>query len=88
MGDECDSGDGNHGGGVRARFAELLPMEQPGAKLPAMNIRPRIRAAEETRKALEDLGGEPLDGSGFEHETPSPEFTDSEPQTGAEAPQA
>jgi hypothetical protein len=29
------------------------------------------------RKALDDVGGEPLPGSGFENETPEPEFTDS-----------
>jgi hypothetical protein len=37
------------------------------------------------RKALEDVGGEPLKGSGFEDETPDPEF--SEPTPGAEAAQ-
>jgi hypothetical protein len=25
--------------------------------------------------AIEDIGGEPLDGSGFENETPDPEFS-------------
>lgn len=28
----------------------------------------------ETRKALEDVGGDALEGSGFEQETPEPEF--------------
>jgi len=38
----------------------------------------RIRPDGEPREAPEDIGGEPLEGSGFEHETPEPEFTDSE----------
>lgn len=25
---------------------------------------------------LDDIGGEPLEGSGFEHETPEPDFTE------------
>jgi hypothetical protein len=31
---------------------------------------------DQMRKALDDLGGEPLAGSGFEDETPDPDFTD------------
>lgn len=27
------------------------------------------------QKALSEIGGDPLDGSGFERETPDPEFT-------------
>jgi hypothetical protein len=30
------------------------------------------------RKALDEVGGEPLAGSGFESEMPDPEFTSSE----------
>ena len=29
----------------------------------------------EQMKALDDIGGEPLEGSGFEDETPEPEFS-------------
>ena len=35
--------------------------------------------------AIEEIGGEPLEGSGFEDETPDPEF--SETTRDAEAPQ-
>jgi hypothetical protein len=35
--------------------------------------------SEKLRKALDDVGGEPLEGSGFERETPAPEFSESEP---------
>ena len=28
---------------------------------------------------LDEIGGEPLDGSGFEQETPEPEFSDEQP---------
>lgn len=38
---------------------------------------------EQLRKALEDIGGEPLEGSGFESETPEPEFSGSEPDDAA-----
>ena len=31
------------------------------------------------RKAVDEVGGEPLAGSGFEDESPEPEFSDSEP---------
>lgn len=31
------------------------------------------------RKASDELGGEPLAGSGFENATPDPEFSDTEP---------
>jgi hypothetical protein len=31
--------------------------------------------SEEMRKALDDIGGEPLGGSGFENETSAPEFS-------------
>jgi hypothetical protein len=34
---------------------------------------------EKLRKALEDIGGEPLQGSGFEKETSEPEFSETEP---------
>jgi hypothetical protein len=32
--------------------------------------------SEQAKQALSDLGGEPLAGSGFEDETPEPEFRD------------
>jgi hypothetical protein len=35
--------------------------------------------SEQVRKALEQVGGEPLEGSGFEDETPDPEFSESAP---------
>lgn len=41
--------------------------------------------SEQLRKAMDDIGGEPLAGSGFERETPDPEFSESAP--GAAAPQ-
>ena len=34
---------------------------------------------EQIRKAVEDIGGEPLAGSGFEDEVPEPGFTDGAP---------
>jgi hypothetical protein len=34
---------------------------------------------EKLRKAMEDIGGESLQGSGFEDETPEPEFSETEP---------
>jgi hypothetical protein len=34
--------------------------------------------SEQMRKALDDTGGEPLDGSGFENETAERDFSDSE----------
>ena len=37
--------------------------------------RQKIPMSEQTRKALDDLGAEPLEGSGFGEETPDPEFT-------------
>ncbi len=35
--------------------------------------------SEKLRKELESIGGEPLVGSGFEDETPEPEFSRAEP---------
>ena len=35
--------------------------------------------SENEKEKPDDLGGEPLAGSGFEDETPDPEFSDSEP---------
>ena len=35
--------------------------------------------SEHLRKVLADVGGEPLAGSGFEDETPDPEFSESAP---------
>ncbi len=34
---------------------------------------------EQLRKTLDDIGAETLAGSGFEDETPHPEFSESEP---------
>jgi hypothetical protein len=40
-----------------------------------MNIRQRkIPMSAQMRKALDDVGGEPLRGSGFENETPETDF--------------
>jgi hypothetical protein len=36
----------------------------------------RISESTFARKALDDVGAEPLAGSGFENETPEPEFSD------------
>jgi hypothetical protein len=45
-----------------------------------MNIgHKHLRMSEQTRLALANIGAEPLTGSGFENETPDPEFSDSEP---------
>lgn len=41
-----------------------------------------------TCEPLDDIGGEPLEHSGFEHETPDPDFTESAPQTVQAAPPA
>ena len=35
--------------------------------------------SEKPRKPMEEVGGEPLAGSGFEGETPASEFSDTEP---------
>jgi len=41
-----------------------------------MNVRRRnIPTSEAMRKALDEAGGEPLEGSGFEKKTPEAEFT-------------
>lgn len=46
----------------------------------AMKKRPMKTPMEEKlRKAKENIGGEPLQGSGFEDETPEPEFSETEP---------
>ena len=34
-----------------------------------------IPVSEQLRKALDDIGGEPLEGFGFKNETMEPEFT-------------
>ncbi len=34
--------------------------------------------SDKLRKALDELGAEPVAGSGFEDETPEPEFSDGE----------
>jgi hypothetical protein len=40
-----------------------------------MNIRQRKKLMkEQLRKAIDDVGGEPLEGSGFENETPEKNF--------------
>jgi hypothetical protein len=39
----------------------------------------RRRAGDELDAELSGVGGEPLAGSGFEDETPDPEFSDTEP---------
>ena len=39
----------------------------------------KIPMSDKMCKALDDLGAEPLEGSGFENETPDPEFSESEP---------
>jgi len=38
--------------------------------------------SEQLRKALDDIGGEPLQGSGFEDERLEPDFSESEPLQG------
>ena len=37
----------------------------------------RIPLTDQLRQAMDDLGAEPLAGSGFEKETPDPEFSES-----------
>lgn len=39
--------------------------------------REKNRLSEGQRRALEELGGEPLEGSGFEGEQPEPDFSGS-----------
>jgi hypothetical protein len=39
----------------------------------------RLPISEQLRTALDDVGGEPLEGSGFDGETPDPEFSENEP---------
>lgn len=38
--------------------------------------REKNRLSEGQRRALEEMGGEPLEGSGFESEQPEPEFSE------------
>ncbi len=38
----------------------------------------RIPMSDQLRTAMEEIGGQPLVGSGFEKETPDPEFSESE----------
>ncbi len=40
-----------------------------------MQRRQKIAKAEQLQKALDDIGGERLHGSGFEDDTPDPEFS-------------
>jgi hypothetical protein len=45
-----------------------------------MKRQAKIPMSEQLRKALNDVGGEPLEGSGFEDEAPDREFSESDPQ--------
>ncbi len=47
--------------------------EQPQAPSPAAILRQAFQQVQ-----LQQLGGEPLDHSGFENETPEPDFNESE----------
>lgn len=40
-----------------------------------MQKRQRMPRKDRLREAIEEIGGEPLDGSGFENETPEEGFT-------------
>lgn len=44
-----------------------------------MTRRQRIPKSDQLRELAEEIGGEPLAGSGFEDEMPEPAITDSEP---------
>ena len=45
-----------------------------------MQPRPqKIPTSDQLREALADIGGEPLEGSGFEQEMPDSEFSDTAP---------
>ena len=48
-----------------------------------MEIRKKQRIPLKTQMeaAVDELGAEPLEGSGFENEEPDPEFTESEPSS-------
>ena len=49
------------------------------ARVPNMKRRrEKNPLSEGQRRALEESGGEPLEGSGFESEEPEPDFSDSE----------
>ncbi len=43
--------------------------------------------SEELRTVLDDIGGQPLEGSGFEDETPEPEFSGKEPDVAEQPPE-
>jgi hypothetical protein len=46
-----------------------------------MNRQPRIPVSEKIRKAIDDLGAEPLAGSGFEEEVPEDDSREADPTT-------
>jgi len=50
-----------------------------------MNRRQKKPLSEELRQAVKEIGGEPLEGSGFENEAPAPEFIDNAPAAPAPA---
>lgn len=46
-----------------------------------MNRRRKLPIKEQMQAALDDIGGEPLDGSGFEEETPEAGFSEDVAET-------
>jgi hypothetical protein len=46
-----------------------------------MRKQPRIPISEKLRKAMDDLGAEPLEGSGFEDEVPDENVREADPTT-------
>ena len=54
---------------------EGLRRQRSGVRVWLMNGQRRIPASGQMRRALEEIGGEPLEGSGFEAEVPEEGFT-------------
>jgi len=55
-------------------MSQILQTLLESAIYPPMNRRTRIPVSEEAKEVFAEIGGEALAGSGFEEETPAPEF--------------
>ena len=65
--------------GVSHRSPVNVAPGRQGSYGDTMTRRQRIPKSDQLRELAEEIGGEPLAGSGFEDEMPEPAITDSEP---------
>lgn len=56
-----------------------LPVQSRTATVSPMQKRQRIPKLDRLREAIDEIGGEPLEGSGFEDETPDEDFAGAAP---------